>query len=112
MFKKVLLSLIVAGTIGMNLTGVVNAAEQTSTLSSSYIAAQATVTGMVIGTNVNLRSGPGTNYSSYGQVNYGDTLEVLLVYDGSADVWAKVRMTSGPHKGEVGCIDHDYIIYT
>lgn len=66
---------------------------------------QAASGGYVIGSNVNLRSGPGTKYSSAGYVQYGDTFRYLS-HSGN---WCKVKMLSGSHKGDKGYIHFSYI---
>lgn len=64
--------------------------------------------GFIIGNNVSLKSGPGTNDPSYVQVNYGDTFIALRVMDGENPPWVKFKMTSGPHKGTVGYVLYKY----
>lgn len=70
-------------------------------------------TGIVTGSNVNLRSGPGLNYSS---VEYDellakyDTFNVIgFTYNGSGELWYSVEMTSGNLSGRVGYIRSDMV---
>lgn len=67
--------------------------------------------GYVIGNNVNIRSGPGTNYSSYGQVNKGDTFEFISLVADNNPTWVKVKMTSGNQKGTIGYIVYEYLMW-
>lgn len=61
---------------------------------------------------VNLRSGPGTSYSSYGMVSNGTRLTFICYKAGSKtkDYWDYVKITSGPHSGTYGWVD-DYYVY-
>ena len=62
--------------------------------------------------NVNLRSGPGTNFASLGQVhsgNRGTHLQSQWGTDGN--LWYQVRMTSGPNVNRTGWVRADYAIW-
>ena len=61
---------------------------------------------------VNLRSGPGTNYATGGQVNYGDTFIYLGGAYGSGYYWYHVTMTSGNCAGMTGYIVSSYASYS
>lgn len=67
------------------------------------------------GNNVNLRSGPGTSFSSGGQVNNGDTLDLIFnsngnfVYEGDGYTWYHVHMTSGQCAGSNGYVAKNYV---
>lgn len=69
----------------------------------------------ITGSNVNLRSGPGTSYSSGGYVQYGDTLDFVYNYNGSFTYqgegywWYHVLMTSGENSGNRGYVVSDYV---
>ncbi len=65
--------------------------------------------------NVNLRSGPGTSYTSGGQVNNGDTLEFVYGYNGTFSYygegynWYHVRMVSGQCAAKKGYVVSAYV---
>lgn len=64
--------------------------------------------------SVNLRSGPGTSYSSGGQVNKNDTLilspvDGTFVYYGDGYKWYRVTMTSGQCSGRCGYVVWTYV---
>lgn len=64
--------------------------------------------------SVNLRSGPGTSYSSGGQVNKNDTLILnsssgTFVYYGDGYKWYRVTMTSGQCSGQGGYVVSSYV---
>lgn len=63
-------------------------------------------TGYITGSNVNLRSGPGTNYPSGGLVQYGDTFTT----DGRIinNYWRYCHMTSGSNYGNNGYVYRTY----
>jgi uncharacterized protein YraI len=66
----------------------------------------------IVGTNVNLRSGPGSGYSSAGYVQNGDTFINYGLYpatDGS--YWRYCLMTSGVHNGDKGYVANQYTDY-
>lgn len=44
-------------------------------------------TGTVTGDNVNIRSGPGTNYESVGSLSFGDEVEILAQFDMDGTFW-------------------------
>lgn len=74
--------------------------------------AQATAPWQIVGTNVNFRCGPGTEYSSAGYVQNGDTFTNGGLYtatDGS--YWRYCSMTSGSHSGENGYVASQYTDY-
>lgn len=70
--------------------------------------ARATITvggdGFVTGTGVNLRSGPGTNYATYGTVYKPDAFTVDAIYSS----WYKVTMKDGGLSGTTGYISSSY----
>lgn len=65
--------------------------------------------------NVNLRSDPGTSYSSGGQVNKNDTLDLVFTYNGTfiyygdGYKWYHVLMTSGQCAGSRGYVVSAYV---
>jgi uncharacterized protein YraI len=69
------------------------------------------------GTNVNLRSGPSIHYSSGGQVNSPDTLELRYINGssyidddhGESYLWRYVHMTSGHCAGLNGYVEDQYV---
>lgn len=73
---------------------------------------QVTACWQIVGTNVNFRSGPGTEYSSGGYVQNGDTFingGLFKATDGSN--WRYCSMTSGSHSGENGYVASQYTDY-
>lgn len=60
---------------------------------------------VVLYNGVNIRSGPGTQYPSYGHMNKGD---IVWIYNGYNDPWIYVLCDS-PHKGQFAYIHKDYI---
>ncbi len=56
--------------------------------------------GVVIGTQLNVRSGPGTNYGGVGSMNYGDRVTILQVIDYGNTSWGCTKN---------GWISMDYI---
>src|SRR4051812_12354894 len=58
--------------------------------------------------NVNLRSGPGTGYSSYGQLAQGTDFTYQCTYKDSAGLWYYGTMREGAHKGTSGWISWQY----
>lgn len=65
---------------------------------------------MLIGNNVNVRSGAGTSYSSYGQMNWGD----VCYSTGTADKYAdgqgwKYVLCGSPLTGQYGWISINYL---
>lgn len=72
----------------------------------------ARATWQIVGTNVNLRSGPGTNYSSAGLVQNGDTFVNGGITAGAdGNNWRYCSMTSGLHAGENGYVASQYTDY-
>lgn len=61
--------------------------------------------GMVKANGVNIRSGPGTQYPSYGHMNYGD---IVWIYNYTNAPWAYV-LCDYPHKGQFAYIHMQYI---
>ncbi|MFF9074575.1 SH3 domain-containing protein [Streptomyces sp. NPDC014872] len=64
-----------------------------------------------INTNsVNLRSGPGTSYSSKGLLSKGTKTYFYCYRDFGANKWSwdYIKVTSGPHKGVKGWVRGDY----
>ena len=61
--------------------------------------------GMVLYNGVNIRSGPGTQYPSYGHMNKGD---IVWIYNYNHQPWAYVLCDS-PHKGQFAYIHMQYI---
>ncbi len=51
----------------------------------------------IIANNVNIRKGPGTSYTSLGQLNYGDRIKLStsIVHDTSGRVWQSCYTESG-----------------
>lgn len=64
---------------------------------------------MVIGNGVNVRSGPGTEYPSYGHMNWGDIVYVHRYGQGADGAWAYV-LCGAPHTGLYAYIHTDYIM--
>ncbi|MGX4600812.1 C40 family peptidase [Faecalimicrobium sp. JNUCC 81] len=54
----------------------------------------------ITGNSVNFRTGPGTNYSSVGKLNKGNTIE----YIGKSGAWVNVK-----YNGKVGYVHGDYV---
>ncbi|MFF9458043.1 SH3 domain-containing protein [Streptomyces flaveolus] len=64
---------------------------------------------------VNLRSGPGTSYSSYGLVSNGTRLTYICYKSPTSSggrYWAYVKITSGAHAGTYGWVDRYYTYYS
>lgn len=61
--------------------------------------------GMVTQNGVNIRTGPGTQYPSYGHMNKGD---IVWIYNYINAPWAYVLCDS-PHKGQFAYIHMQYI---
>ncbi|MEU2357701.1 SH3 domain-containing protein [Streptomyces misionensis] len=62
---------------------------------------------------VNLRSGPGTSYSSYGLVSNGTRLTLVChktVNHGYSYGWDYVKIRSGSHAGTYGWV-YEYYVY-
>ncbi|POX58823.1 hypothetical protein C3492_35395 [Streptomyces sp. Ru62] len=57
--------------------------------------------------SVNLRSGPGTSYSSKGLLSKGT--KATWICDNSRESWAYVKIKSGVHKGTFGWVSSRYI---
>ncbi|MER7688658.1 SH3 domain-containing protein [Streptomyces sp. NPDC097610] len=60
--------------------------------------------------NVNLRSGPGTGYSSYGQLAKGTDFTYHCTYQtkDKKTLWYYATVRQGAHKGEKGWINWEY----
>lgn len=65
-------------------------------------------TGHIKGSNVNLRSGPGTGYPSGGLVQNGDTFNGYRV---PGYYWCYCKMTSGANAGNNGYVYRDYVVF-
>lgn len=63
-------------------------------------------TGYATGDNVNVRSGPATNYESYGKINYSEPVTVVALANG----WYKISYP--PAASGVAYISADYITLT
>lgn len=67
----------------------------------------------ITGSNVNLRSGPGTNYSSGGLLDKGDHAgfhpddPYTTVYD----TWPHIKMIDGRNENKGGYVYKDYIVF-
>ncbi|NMA82969.1 MAG: SH3 domain-containing protein [Epulopiscium sp.] len=68
-------------------------------------------TGYINGNGVNLRSGPGTSYSSKGYLYYGDSVGVYNDTEVSGD-WLFVYVNSGTLDGKDGYVYDTYITIT
>jgi hypothetical protein len=81
--------------------------------SDSFAVSVTAVDGYINGTNVNLRSGPGTTYSSLGQLDQYDTFQDYwepFVY-ANGYYWCRIKMLSGPHSGESGWVAINYLTW-
>jgi uncharacterized protein YgiM (DUF1202 family) len=60
---------------------------------------------------VNLRSGPGTSYSSKGLLSAGNKLTYICYKEGTATTWSwdYVKVTSGAHAGTYGWVYDKYV---
>lgn len=68
-----------------------------------------TATWHIVGSNVNLRSGAGPEFSSAGYVQNGNTFINGGLYLGTdGNYWRYCSMTSGPHDGENGYVASQY----
>ena len=66
----------------------------------------------IVGYGVNLRSGPGTGYSSSGLVQYGDTFNNGGLYIGTdGNYWRYCSMTSGSCSGMNGYVASQYTAF-
>jgi len=66
--------------------------------------------GTVIGSGVNVRTGPGTNFGTRGTVALGTTVLHLGSFQSAPDGWwENVRITSGPLNGVEGWIRGDFL---
>lgn len=66
---------------------------------------------VITGSSVNLRSGPGTGYSSKGLLSKGtNTFFYCYKTYGSDWAWSYVKVTSGTHTGTKGWVRADYNI--
>ncbi|UFR07146.1 SH3 domain-containing protein [Streptomyces sp. Go40/10] len=66
--------------------------------------------GHINANNVNLRSGPGTSYSSKGLLSKGTSLTWICYKPGTAttSAWDYVKIKSGIHKGTYGWVSARY----
>ena len=64
-----------------------------------------------LSSNVNFRSGPGTNYSSYGQLAKGTDFTYHCTYKTSdgKNLWYYSTVRQGAHKGTKGWVSWRYV---
>lgn len=74
--------------------------------------AAVTATWHIIASSVNLRSGPGTSYSSGGNVQYGDTFTNFGVVYGEGIYWRHCKMTSGSCVNQSGYVSNMYVDFS
>jgi uncharacterized protein YgiM (DUF1202 family) len=111
--KKILVSLMaVMLLVGFVPTTTVEASEvETSEVENLAENDRATWTVTITNNNVNLRTGPGTNFTSLGQVHEGNRGVQLSSQRGSDGfTWYQVRMTTGPNAGRTGWVSSLYSI--
>lgn len=69
--------------------------------------------GVITGTNVNVRTGPGTAYRSIGKVNVGDKIDILAAKVDGEHIWVQAKFvnTQGRAKDRIEWVAAEFVDY-